>query len=455
MVKTAKPSAPLSFKKIAVIGFGLTGQSVMRFFEDSTTEIIAMDTRAFAPDKQDLQLRFPNARLVTGGLDQHTLETADVVVLSPGVDARELDLVNRVGKNTQIMGDIQLFKQQATAPILAITGSNGKSTVATLVDLMINAAGMNSLLGGNIGIPALDLFAEGDPDFYVLELSSFQLDSVDELNAEVAVVLNISEDHLDRYADFDAYIRSKASIYRGVKREVVNRDEPTAPAINRSSTISFGFSLPDNEQDYGLLETSKGTWIVKGKNKVLEVASLGLQGRQNWSNVMAALAMLDQAGVSISPAVIKAAQAFTGLAHRCEEVAVIDGVRWVNDSKGTNVAASMAAITGITEPKVLIMGGQGKGADFSLLKSAMNDSVRAVMLLGQDAVLIEAVIGQQVNCLQVESLEQAVEAANKLAKKGDTVLFSPACASFDMFANFAERGDAFKAQVRVLQGGVS
>ncbi len=439
------------FKKVAVIGFGLTGQSVMRFFSDSTAELIAMDTRDYPPNKQELQALFPNARLVTGGLDQHTLRTADLVVVSPGVGADQLNLANLVGTQTKVLGDIQLFADYAVAPILAITGSNGKSTVATLVDLMINASGKTSLLGGNIGIPALDLFKQSDPDFYVLELSSFQLDTTDVLNAEVAAVLNVSEDHLDRYASFSDYAKSKSTIYRGTKYEVVNRDDQTAPGIYGSNTQSFGLNQPSNDVDFGLLENGSTTWIVKGETKLIDVSNLKLKGRQNWANVMATLAIVDRTGVKLSANVIDAACQFVGLPHRCEVVASINDILWINDSKGTNVGATIAAISGISEPKVLILGGRGKGADFSALRISIDESVRSVILLGEDAALIEAAFEGLIDCHRALDVESAVSLAANLAVSGDVVLFSPACASLDMFANFMARGDAFKAAVHAIQ----
>jgi UDP-N-acetylmuramoylalanine--D-glutamate ligase len=442
-----------NFKKIAVIGFGMTGQSVMRFFAESTAELIAMDTREFPPNKKELQGLFPRARLVTGGLDQHTLETADVVVLSPGIGADDLELEKKIGEHTRVVGDIQLFRNFACAPIIAITGSNGKSTVATLVDLMINATDKTALLGGNIGVPALDLFQQADPDFYVLELSSFQLDTVQSLDAQVAVVLNVSEDHLDRYASFAAYVTSKSSIYRGAKKELVNRDDTSAPTIHNDNTLSFGLDKPLTENDYGLLSNDKGHWIVKGEQQLLNVSDLKLRGKQNWANVMAALALVELAGLKVTQAVIDAACDFAGLPHRCEAIATINSVSWVNDSKGTNVGATLAAISGFSEQKVLILGGLGKGADFRELRPAMDETVRAVILLGEDAALIEKAIGDLLKCIHVENLEKAVSKAQNIAQAGDVVLFSPACASMDMFANFMARGECFKMAVSALAEG--
>ncbi len=452
MSAALKLASASRFEKIAVIGFGLTGQSVMRFFADSTAELIAMDTREFAPNKQELQNLFPQARLVTGGLDQHTLETADLVVVSPGVGVDELGLAEKVGKQASVLGDIQLFMHYAAAPVLAITGSNGKSTVATLVDIMINESGKSSLLGGNIGTPALDLLSQPAPDFYVLELSSFQLDTTDGLNAEVAVVLNVSEDHLDRYPSYADYVSSKNSVYKGANYEIVNRDDETAPRIVAPTTVSFGLSTPVNSSDFGIVEIGESVRFVKGDQPLADASQFKLKGRQNWANILAAMAIVDQAGVAITQDVVNAACEFPGLPHRCELVAQANGITWINDSKGTNVGATMAAISGFAENKVLILGGQSKGANFDVLKAVIDNSCQHAIIFGQDAQLIFGALNESVTCRLVDGLDSAVTLANELAKAGDVVLFSPACASLDMFKNFMVRGDAFKQAVLALGG---
>lgn len=447
------------FKKIAVIGFGLTGQSVMRFFADSTAELIAMDTREFAPNKQELQTLFPQARLVTGGLDQRTLETADLVVVSPGVGVDDLMLDEKVGKQTRVLGDIQLFMQYASVPILAITGSNGKSTVATLVDLMINASGNTALLGGNIGPPALDLLSEATPDFYVLEVSSFQLDTTTALNAEVAVVLNISEDHLDRYPSYADYVMSKNSVYKGAHYEVVNRDEETAPRIVSPSTVSFGLDMPANPSDFGIANlgdnVADSVVFVKGDQRLVESSKFKLKGKQNWLNILAAMAIVDQAGIALTQGVIQAACNFGGLPHRCEQVVVKRGVTWINDSKGTNVGATIAAISAISENKILILGGQGKGVDFGALRAVIDDTCQHAIIFGQDAPLILSALDDVIDFTLVDDLEHAVALANELSIAGDVVLFSPACASLDTFKNFMVRGEAFKQAVLTLSPGIA
>lgn len=443
-----KQSSVVPYKKVAVIGFGLTGQSVINYLGNSTTELIAMDTRELATNTRALRRSFPKVRLVTGGLDQHTLETADMVVVSPGVSIRELDLRNRIGPQTQLLGDIELFARYANAPIIAITGSNGKSTVASLVKILVDAGEQKALLGGNIGVPALDLFEEVTPDVYVLELSSFQLETTSSLKADVAVVLNLSEDHLDRYESYQGYIDTKMQIYHGARREVINRDEPLVPQITLPDTLSFGLGTPKDDSEFGLIREGGRSWLARGNQKLLATDKLALNGQQNWLNVLASFALVTQYGMQLNDAMMQAACQFDGLQDRCEQVADRDGVIWINDSKGTNVGATLAAIEGFSEPKIMIMGGQSKGADLSPLSDAIGEDVREVILLGEDAEKIADVLGDEVKISRQESLEQAVLRAQKIAKPGDVVLMSPACASFDMFESYAARGEAFRQLVK-------
>lgn len=435
------------YKKIAVIGFGLTGQSVIRYLSDSTTELIAMDTREFAPDKQALKNMFPGVRIVTGGLDEHTLRSADMVVVSPGVSVGGLNLRQRIGPQTELVGDIELFARYAAAPVIAITGSNGKSTVATLVAGMINSGGQIALLGGNIGVPALDLFEQPCPDVYVLELSSFQLETTNSLKADVATVLNLSEDHLDRYDSYQAYVDAKKRVYHKARSEVINRDEPDAPQITLAESISFGLSHPVDNQAFGILEFEGEMYLARGNTRLLEARKLGLRGQQNWLNALAALAIVAQFGMEITTAMLDSLCEFKGLTDRCELIAEEHGIAWINDSKGTNVGATLAAIEGFAQPKILIMGGQAKGADLGPLKEAMAHGVREVILIGEDAQKIAKAIEGAVEISFAEDMQGAIARAASIAVSGDAVLLSPACASFDMFQNYTVRGDAFREGV--------
>lgn len=452
MISSTSPVKPagVPYKKVAVIGFGVTGQSVIRYLGNSTSELIAMDTRELAINTRRLKTLFPKVRLVTGGLDEYTLKTADMVVVSPGVSIHKLDLVHRVGPQTEILGDIELFARYALAPIIAITGSNGKSTVATLVSMLINAGGKTALLGGNIGVPALDLFEQVTPDVYVLELSSFQLETTDSLSADVAVVLNLSEDHLDRYPSYQAYVDAKSRVYRNARSEVINRDDPLSPQIVKPRSASFGLGEPRNEYEFGIITEEGVNWLARGGQKLLKTDELSVSGRQNWLNVLASLAIVAQFGMRLNKAMIAALCEFEGLAHRCEPIADRDGVLWVNDSKGTNIGATLAAIAGFEQSKILIMGGQGKGADFTPLKAAMQHDVREVILFGEDADKLAGVLAGTVEVIRVDDLEGAVVRAIADAQAGDVVMLSPACASFDMFSNYQERGEIFRKLVNEL-----
>ncbi len=445
----SKP-AIVPYKKIAVIGFGMTGQSVIHYLSDSTVELIAMDTRELATGKRELKRLFPKVRLVTGGLDQHTLETADMVVVSPGVSVDALGLRNKIGPQTELVGDIELFARAADAPIIAITGSNGKSTVATLVETLISAGGKTALLGGNIGVPALSLFEQPTPDVYVLELSSFQLETTSSLTPEVAVVLNLCEDHLDRYASYEDYVDAKMRIYRNTRYEVINRDEPSAPQITLSDSLSFGLGEPKNDHEYGIIQQGGTSWLAKGEQKLLDANRLHLKGQQNWLNVLASFALVEQFNMPLTEPMLDAICEFTGLVDRCEQVADHEGVLWINDSKGTNVGATLAAIQGFDQPKIMIMGGQSKGADLTPLARSMDDSVREVILLGEDADRLAQALDLVVKTTRVENLQQATKYAKQKARPGDVVLFSPACASFDMFENYVARGEAFRQAVRQM-----
>ena len=436
--------------KIVVIGFGLTGQSVIRYLSGTQAELIAMDTRELAPNKLELASRFPNARLVTGGLDQYALETADMVVVSPGISVKEFDLPAMINPSAEIVGDIELFARVAEAPIIAITGSNGKSTVATLTHIILSAAGMSASLGGNIGVAALDLLAEPTPDVYVLELSSFQLETTESLKAATAVVLNLSEDHMDRYDDFAGYVAAKARIYKGCQNPVVNRDDLLVASL-APGAVSFGLDQPSGSRDFGVIEFEGEVWLAKGNQLLMAANRLQIAGHQNIANVLAAMALADQLGAHLNEAAFTAIAEFKGLPNRCEQVAVINGVTWVNDSKGTNVGATCAAIRGFDQPKIMILGGQGKSADFLPLRDHLGESTRAAVLIGEDAGRIDVAIGDQVSTYHAGSLQAAVEIAANLAQAGDVVLFSPACASFDMFENFVARGDAFRDLVQGLE----
>ncbi|MEK7840742.1 MAG: UDP-N-acetylmuramoyl-L-alanine--D-glutamate ligase, partial [Pseudomonadota bacterium] len=361
------------------------------------------------------------------------------------------------------IGDIELFARAlrerlqlaptASLPVLAITGANGKSTVTAMTGAICVEAGLLTQVGGNIGTPALDLLAGNPAQSYVLELSSFQLETTWTLNPLAATVLNITPDHMDRYADLDEYAAAKARIFRGDGVLVLNADDPRVMAMKVSGrrVIRFGLDRPATSGDYGLREHGGETWLARGDSLLMPASEVPLPGRHNLANALAAIALAQTLGVS--DAHCRAAmRAFRGLPHRTELVAEIDGVRWINDSKGTNVGATVAALAGMTAPVVLIAGGDGKGQDFGPLRAPLAEHGRALVLIGRDASLIRRAVGDAVPLHEAADLPAAVGIARTLARRGDIVLLSPACASFDMFRNYQHRGDVFRAVVRALPG---
>ena len=430
----------LGDKPVLVVGLGLTGWSVVRFLKSRGEDVVVADSREVPPYRDALQATYPDVPLLdwNRGVDEQAYRG---IVASPGVPV----------PGDAVIGDVELFAREARAPVVAVTGSNGKSTVTMLVQRMLDCAGTRALAGGNIGTPVLDLLAEPVPDFYVLELSSFQLDTTCSLRPAASVVLNLSEDHMDRYRDMDDYLAAKLRIYDGAVCRVFNRDDPVlAEFACRDADITFGLDSP-GEGDFGVVRRDGERWLCHGESMLAPVSALSLQGEQNVSNMLAALALvgsvLGSADRAVDRSRVDAGLAFEGLPHRCELVPTRDGIRWINDSKGTNVGAALAAIGGADRPLVLIAGGQGKDADFSPLKSVMDPGVRAVILIGEDAARMEKSLGLGDRVWREPSLADAVSRARRISRSGDTVLFSPACASFDMFDNYAHRGECFRRLV--------
>lgn len=432
-----------------VVGLGMTGWSAVRYLRARGLDVEVMDTRARPPYLDALQSTYPEVRFGewTGETDYAAYEQ---VVASPGVAV----------PHGNVVGDIELFAREARAPVIAITGSNGKSTVTMLVQRMLDCAGTTALAGGNIGTPALDLLSQPVPDYYVLELSSFQLETTHSLRPAAAVVLNLSEDHMDRYTGMAGYRAAKLRIYRNASGCVVNRDDPLlADMAGKDGCISFGLDKPD-ENDYGVVGDGDERWFCRGEKRLARVSALTLQGEQNVSNMLAAMALVgavqrvDDGGNDADryDERLRAGLDYAGLPHRCEPVPTTDGIHWINDSKGTNVGATMAAIRGAGRPLVLIAGGQGKGADFAPLRAAMDDAVRGVVLIGEDAADIARALDGVVDCWREPDLAAAIGRAAAIAEQGDTVLFSPACASFDMFDSYAHRGDSFRRLVSARRG---
>ncbi len=438
-----------------VIGLGRTGLSCARFLAAQGIAFAVMDSRPEPPELGNLKRLLPEVPVYLGGFDAQMLCNTDRIILSPGVAMEEPAIRTAVNEGIEVVGDIELFARQAAAPVVAVTGSNGKSTVATLITDMIRSAGMTVQLGGNIGTPALDLLSEPVPDFYVLELSSFQLETVQSLHPAAAVVLNVTADHMDRYPDLAAYAVAKQRIYLGAEVMVINDDDACSRAMKKFDRSIIPYTIGEPEPDgFGILHRNGEDWLARNGNTLIPVKELSLSGRHNISNVLAALAL----GAAINlpeDSMLAVLRTFTGLKHRCQRVAVIKDVEWINDSKGTNVGAACAAVTGLAGDNNLIWiaGGDGKAADFSPLTEAVAGRVHTAVLIGRDASRIDEAIKGATNVLFATTLESAVAVAAEVARPGDRVLLSPACASFDMFRDYQERGEVFMAAVQALASG--
>ncbi|MEL0168531.1 MAG: UDP-N-acetylmuramoyl-L-alanine--D-glutamate ligase [Pseudomonadaceae bacterium] len=437
-------------KQRIIVGLGSSGLSVARYLAGQGLSFAVADTRQNPPGLEQLKRFAPMADLYLGELDEKLLSSADELIVSPGIALATPALQAAAKAGVSIVGDIELFARAAKAPIVAITGSNAKSTVTTLVGEMAQAAGVKVAVGGNLGTPALDLLDQ-QAELYVLELSSFQLETTDRLNALVATVLNVSEDHMDRYSGLPAYHMAKHRIFRGAQQVVINRDDALSRPLvaDQLPCLTFGLSRPDFK-GFGLREQDGQTWLAYEFTALMPVSELRIRGSHNQSNALAALALGQAAGLPMD-AMLQALKVFPGLAHRCQWVGSHAGVEFFDDSKATNVGAALAAINGFAADMggklVLIAGGDGKGADFSSLRKPVAQSCRAVVLLGRDAELIAAALDPQTQLVRVSSIEEAVTAAAALAEQGDLVLLSPACASLDMFRNFEERGRLFAEAV--------
>ena len=445
------PQASQTAPNAVVVGMGRTGLSVARHLQRSGFRIAVTDSRESPPELDGVRALGSSVVTRTGGFDVQLLERADIVVTSPGVPLDDPFFVQARARGLDIVGDIELFARAADAPVVGITGTNGKSTVTTLLGRMAERAGVRVRVGGNLGQPALDLLGRGPTDLYVLELSSFQLDTTHSLRLKASVVLNVSPDHMDRYATLKAYAASKARIYANSETAVVNADEPEVVRMPRAGQRVISFSLQDPKADYCLLTPSSddAPWLARRGDALLPLSALRISGRHNAANALATLALGDALRLPITP-MLDELRDFTGLAHRSQWVADIGQVRYINDSKGTNVGATLAAVGGLAGPLVVIAGGDGKGQDFSPLAAAFRGKVRTTVLLGRDAGLIETALAGVCNTARVDSMEEAVHAAARVAQPGDTVLLSPACSSLDMFRDYAQRGEVFAAAVRGL-----
>lgn len=477
-----------------VVGLGATGQSCVRFLNNLGESVVVTDNRKEPPQLFDFKKQFPNVLVHTGAFSQAVFDAADVIVVSPGVSLNAPEIERAIASGKSVIGDIELFVQQAKAPIIAVTGSNGKSTLVTLIGQMIKDSGKQAIVCGNIGVPVLDVLVQPTPDFYVLELSSFQLESVFSLQARVAVLLNLSPDHLDRHGSMAAYKKAKQRVYQNCHCAIVNADEPDLwQDLNLKKMISFSTQNPDlkredshaaeaiqnpdrkgggshsinNIHDQQAIPTVKTNWALQPINTnrspmalmrnnalITPIDTLFSQSYHNCQNMLAALAVGEELGLPLEK-MIGTLQTFKGLAHRCVLLQTDDGVFWYNDSKATNVGAAVAAIDSVSRLHqhanlYLIAGGDSKGVDLSALRQPIQQRVRSVILLGVDAKKMAEALSGAADIDVVDNMREAVALARTKVQRGDVVLLSPACSSLDQYPNFMVRGEDFMRAVEAV-----
>jgi UDP-N-acetylmuramoylalanine--D-glutamate ligase len=432
-----------------VLGLGATGLSVARYLQRAGRDAVFFDSREEPPGLTELEELWPEADRELGAAELPA--NVGRVIVSPGIADNDPLVEAARDAGLEVISDVELFAREAKAPFVGVTGSNGKSTVTTLLYHMCRAAGRSALAGGNLGVPALDLLAEEEPDLYVLELSSFQLQRTQELPAKVAVLLNVTADHLDWHASEEEYRESKYRIFREAESAVINREdgEATTRTKHIGRVISFGLDAPE-DRHYGIRREDDEVFLARGDNVLLAVSELALFGLHNQANALAALAAGELLGLDLQ-AMLQVLCEFPGLPHRMQFVRRVAAVNYVNDSKATNVAAAVASIQSVDGMLVLIAGGEGKGGDFSSLAEPLENKLRAAVLIGRDAEAIEAALDTIVPTYFARDMDDAVRQAAAFAESDDTVLLAPACASFDQFENYAARGDAFCSAVEGLR----
>ena len=443
----------LKNKRVLVLGLGETGLSVLRWLRAQGAILSVADTREAAPGLDVIEKEMPEVTIHLGVFDVETLKKAELIVSSPGIALNEPALQASIHAGVRVVGDVELFAQyrDENAKVIAITGANGKTTVTTLVGEMCKAAGLKTIVAGNIGLPVLDTLAMPTPDVYVLELSSFQLETTSSLFVDAATMLNLTEDHMDRYADLPSYAAAKARIFYNAKLQVLNRDDAWSMIMARPKLSVCSFGLDADANDFGITYEGKETWLCEGAHQLINANDLHIKGAHNAANALAALALCRAIGLEYAP-LLNALYNFRGLPHRVELVANIDDVDYFDDSKGTNVGATCAALSGLSQKVVLIAGGDGKGQDFAPLKTPVKDNARAVVLIGRDAGLIENVLLEtNIPMYHAADMHEAVTIAQRVAQANDAVLLSPACASFDMYKNYVHRAEAFVDAVKSLQ----
>jgi UDP-N-acetylmuramoylalanine--D-glutamate ligase len=434
-----------------IVGLGVTGLSCARYLLAHGWRICVTDSRTDPPGRAELARLAPDITVRFGGFDAGLLDEAVCVVASPGVPLTDPFFLEAQRRGITIVGDIELFAVAADAPVVGVTGTNGKSTVTTLVARMAARAGLAVRAGGNLGPPALELLDDATVELYVLELSSYQLETTESLDLAAATVLNVTPDHLDRYADIAAYAAAKARIFARCATAVVNLDDPLVVAMPRAGQAQLTFSLrAEVGADYSLVKRADGAWCLARRGQaLLGLADLRIAGLHNAANALAALALGEALGLPLEPMLAELRE-FPGLPHRAEWVADVGGVRYINDSKGTNVGATLAAVAGFDGPLLVIAGGDGKQQDFTPLRAAFAGKVRHVALIGRDAPALASALEGVCTISRCASLAEAVQDCAARARTGETVLLSPACASLDMFKDYAHRGRAFAEAVKEL-----
>ena len=472
-------------KKVLVLGLGETGLSLARWLVAQGAHVRAADSRNLPPTFAVLRVELPQVEIYCGTFRDEIFSNIDLIAISPGVPLYEPCVARAIAGGIPVVGDIELFAQQREwairnqaangslrsseeptgAPlagesgkpkVIAITGANGKTTVTSMVGEMCRAAGLDTEVAGNISPAVLEVLFRRNgkqPDVWVLELSSFQLETTSTLNADASTVLNVSEDHLDRYADMDAYAAAKARIFQGHGVQVLNRDDErsTGMMIAGRNYVTFGLNEPLRSSDWGIVRCGSDIWLAQGQQRLLNANELQVAGLHNVANALAALALCRAIALPLKP-ILNALRNFKGLPHRVEFVAKINNVDYYDDSKGTNVGATVAALKGLARPTVLIAGGEGKEQDFTPLYSVVAQHARAVVLIGHDANKIEAALhGCGVPIMHAHDMSDAVKQSSALAQPGDAVLLSPACASFDMFQNYKHRAAVFVGAVLSVQ----
>jgi UDP-N-acetylmuramoylalanine--D-glutamate ligase len=433
--------------KVLVVGLGNTGISVAHYLHSLNFKFAITDSRDKPPMMDEFFQQMPDTPVFTGGFDAAAFMVATHLVVSPGVSLNEQAIIKAIAHGSKIVSDIDLFACSVNVPVVAISGSNGKSTVTTMLGEMIKASGIEVGVGGNLGTPALDLL-ELNAKLYVLELSSFQLERTSALNAVAATVLNVSADHLDRHADLVEYVKEKQRVFRGDGVMVINIDDPLVVAMQDDSKKVITFSIK-NKADFHLGFVGDTEYLMHRESCLMPLPELPLEGRHNAANALAALALGVAVGLD-EQLMCESLRKFKGLSHRMQRVAEIRGVTWVNDSKATNIGACVAALQGYTRKVILIAGGDAKGADMDELTPAIKEKARCVVLMGKDAELIKRAINGCVPVYSADNMAQAVQIAADLAEVGESVLLSPACASLDQYKNYQDRGEKFTKAVLAL-----